>query len=206
MKTYNIFQYENNKKQTSQKNAFLRNFVHNADLEYVVMYNFKTELPVLTTKEIDSFVDRCIETCKVTGIHYLAGNLTPVTSIDYGTVTIDVSTINEQKIVIEFLTRRAILEVGYFDARFTDNCSVGDYAYRLSKTNLYPKLDEIKLPWLFGVSGCSSSNGVAKHIYDELSAGWFQYKYQTVPHLKEQNSFDNLKDALKEHKRANKDE
>lgn len=205
MKTYSFFQYENNKKQTSQKNAFLRDFVHNTNFEYAVMYNSKTELPVLAEHEIEEFVEQCIETGKVTGIHYLTGNLAPVTSIDYGAVKIDVGSINDQKVIIEFLTRRAISEVGYFDVRFTDNCCVGDYAYRASRSKLYPELDESKLPWLFSVSG-RSSYGVAKHVYEELSAGWFQYKYQTVPHLKERDSFDNLKDILKAHRKANKDE
>lgn len=204
MNNFSIFQYENNKKQTSQKNSFLRSFMHETKYEYAVLYNNKTELRVLSEQEIEAYARSCIDILKVTGIQYLTGKLQPVTSIDYGTVKIDVSTLNEQKIILEFISRKAITEIGYFDVRFTDNCSVGDYAYRLSKTSLYPDLNNDKTPWLFGTS-VDGVTGVAKHIYDEISAGWFQYKYQTVPHIKAQDSFDNLKDILKAHKKANKD-
>jgi hypothetical protein len=205
MNNFSLFQYENNKKQTSQKNSFLRSFMYDTNFEYAILYNNKTELRTLSEQEIEEYVQSCISVIQATGIQYLTGKLQPVTSIDYGAVKIDVSTINEQKIVLEFISRKTITEIGYFDVRFTDNCSVGDYAYRLSKTSLYPDLSVDKIPWVFGVS-TDIITGVARHVYDELSAGWFQYKYQTVPHIKAQDSFDNLKSILKAHKKANKDE
>ena len=205
MNNFSIFQYENDKKQTSQKNSFLRNFMHETEHEYAVLYNNKTELRTLSEQEIEEYAQSCVDVLKATSIHYLTGKLQPVTSIDYGIVKIDVSTLNEQKIILEFISRKAIAEIGYFDVRFTDNCSVGDYAYRLSKTSLYPDLYIDKIPWVFGTS-MDDVTGAAKHVYDEISAGWFQYKYQTVPHIKAQDSFDNLKVVLKTHKKANKDE
>ena len=204
MNNFSIFQYENNKKQTSQKNSFLRSLMHDTDFDYAILYNNKTELRALSERETEEYAQNCVNVLKATGIHYLTGKLQPVTSIDYGTVKIDVGTLNEQKIILEFISRKAIAEIGYFDVRFTDNCSVGDYAYRLSKTSLYPDLNIDKAPWVFGTS-VDSITGVAKHVYDEISAGWFQYKYQAVPHIKAQDSFDNLKDILKVHKKANKD-
>ena len=182
-------------------NSELRNFIQTTNKKYVFLYNEKTELAPLTDSNLTELIAKYENLHEHTHIHYLVGKTQPQKTLDYGSIKFVFGYINEQKFVYEFLTREAILKTGYFDVRFNDNCRVGDLVYRLSSKNLYPRQDVDKLPFVFDIEN-DSSEVYAKHVFNELSCGWFQYKYKNFPQIKEQESFDNIINSIKDYKKT----
>lgn len=202
MREYKIYTYEGRNNEVSVRNRHLRDFMHNELESWCVLYNTKSEVPRFTEAELSEYVGSVIQVSARTGIHYFTGVLEPVTTIDYGDgVLVEVGTMSAQRVVIEFVSREAVNTVGYFDARMSDNCYAGDYAFRLSEKNLYPKQSTGYLPWLFDVK--SNTRTTAKHVYSEISSGWYNYKYNNFPQLIQQDTIDNLKQTLKNLKKKN---
>jgi hypothetical protein len=200
-----IYKYLESSKNTSRLNDALRDFIQNTQASFVLLYNEKTELPTLRDDELTSTCQKYEEVYEHTGIHYFAGKIRPLKMMDYGPVKVGYGSITEQKFILEFITRQAILECGYFDVRFTDSCRVGDYIYRLSERGLYPHQDNDKLPCVYDIEH-NSSKDTAKHVFDELSSGWFNYKYKAFPQLKQTETLENVINSIKNYKHKIKNE
>jgi len=175
------------------KNNHLREFVHNSTSEYVLLYNSKLSL---SENELEKITQKYIEGVLGTGIHFFVGVISPITIIDYGKLKLSVGSIVTQNININFFTRKALLANGYLDTRFTDNCQVTDYAHRLSVHKLYPQLSKETLPWVFDVDHGVLSQDTG-HIFDNVSASWYQYKHQSHPLNLKLDEITNLTPALK---------
>jgi hypothetical protein len=184
-------------------NNTLRDFVHNNTEECALLYFTKTELQPLRDTQLQEYIELCEKTHQKTKLPILAGRLTPQQTIDCGGgVVLLAGSILEQKIITLFITRDAIQQVGYFDERMTDNCCYGDYVHRLSNNSLYPKLNTRYLPWIFDVA--TEEKSVGKNVMEEISCGWFNYKYVDFPQNKKYQEIDELKTALKEFIKASK--
>ena len=185
-------------------NKALRDFIHNNTENSVLIYFTKTELAELTEEQIQTYIELCKKTHQRTKLPMLVGRLRAQQTIDCGEgIILLAGSVLEQKIITLFLTREAIQSVGYFDERLTDNCCYGDYAHRLSDNNKYPKLSEKYLPWVFDVLTEEKLTG--KNVMDELSCGWFNYKYKDYPQNKKYQEIDELKGSLKEYIKSNKE-
>jgi len=185
-------------------NNILREFAHNETVDNALLYFTKTELPALTDVQLEGYIELCEKTFQRTKIPVLAGRLQAQQTLDCGDgVVLLAGSILEQKIITLFITRKAIQSVGYFDERLTDNCCYGDYAHRLSAAGMYPKLSVKHLPWLFDVA--TEEKTVGKNIMEEVSCGWFNYKHGDFPQNKKYQEIDDLKIALKEYIKRNKE-
>jgi hypothetical protein len=202
MKKYNntdVYEFTGD---VAEKNSYMREFMQKSDKEYIMLYNTRTEASNHTDEDIELLIQDYAAACRVTGIHYLTGTISPVTVIDYGNVRLRVGSITEQKINIEFITKDSIRRCGYFDIRFTDNCQCADYAQRLSVHMMYPELSSNFLPWLFDVES-NKLNIKAAHVFNEQSTSWYQYKYQNNPLALKLDEVANLSPLLKKIKKHN---
>jgi hypothetical protein len=200
MNTY-IHTYTDTSKKTNIINTALRKFIQDTQLPFILLYNNKTELPVCSEDELVTICKKYEQVYECTHIHYFAGKIQPIKTFDYGPVKINYGSIVEQKFVFEFITRQAILETGYFDVRFTDSCRTGDYVFRLSQKKLYPYQDVDKLPCVYDIEHDASN--VAKHTFDELSSGWFNYKYKAFPQTKQLETLESVITNIKNFKNNN---
>jgi hypothetical protein len=192
--------YSGKNTKTNKLNSNLREFIQETDKPYILLHNNDTELPRLSEHELQALCENYEQLYTVTSIPYFAGKVVPQKTLDYGPVKFSFGHITEQKITTEFITRDAILKNGYFDVRFNDNCRIGDYIYRLSNNELYPVQDIDKLPVVFDINQ-NANESYAKHVFEELSCGWFQYKHKNFPQLKEQESLENVITSIKKFKK-----
>jgi len=185
-------------------NKILRDFIHNSSEDCALIYFTKTELPVLTEEQVQSYMELCVKAHQKIKLPFFAGRLQAQQTIDCGSgVALLAGSILEQKIITLFITREAIQTVGYFDERLTDNCCYGDYVHRLSSAKKYPNLSTKHLPWLFDVA--TEEKKVSKNIMEELSCGWFNYKHGDFPQNKKYQEIEELKASLKEYIKSNKE-
>jgi hypothetical protein len=181
---------------TASKNQILREFVHNTDSEYFVIYNTNSELRVLLSSELITLADDYVKAINNTGINYFTGILTPKTTIDYGPVKINIGTGEEQKIILEVFTRTAIKAIGYLDTRLQDTLCSKDYAIRLGSTRYYPSRVTKTHPWLFDI--VHSTSTAAKQTLDTFASGWYKYKHDVLPWEQFGSDLETLKPQLKE--------
>lgn len=198
-KTY-IYEYSNRDIKTKHLNSTLRDFYQKSDKPYILLYNNKTELPELDTETLNQICAKYETAQELTHLHYLVGKVIPLKTFDYGSIKINYGTFTEQKIVFEFLTRQAISKAGYFDVRFADNCRCADYVHRLSEIKLYPHQDINKQPSAFDIVHEDTSS-TAKHVFDELSCGWYNYKHQNFLQLKQSEQLETVVENIKSYKK-----
>ena len=191
-----IYKYVESADVTSKINAALRGFIQNTQAPYVLIYNTKTEVPLIDDAKLETLCKEYEAAYSKSKIHYFAGKLTPIKTFDYGSFKLEYGNIAEQKIIVEFLTREAVLKCGYFDVRFVDNCRVGDYIFRLSEKTLYPMMDINKLPGVFDIQ-TDTYPYPAKHVFDNLSTGWYNYKYKAFPQTKQPQTVETVIESLK---------
>jgi len=195
-----IYEYSSREIKTKNLNAVLRDFYQKSDKPYILLYNNKTELPKLDVEQLKQMCEKYENVHEHTHIHYLAGKVTPAKTLDYGPVKVNYGTLTEEKIVFEFLTRQAIFKNGYFDVRFSDNCRCADYIHRLSHISLYPFQDVEKQPIVFDIVH-ENALDTAKHIFDELSCGWYNYKHKSFLQLKSTEKFETIIESMKAYKK-----
>jgi hypothetical protein len=187
---------------STQVNRALREFFHNSKAEQIIVYFTKTELPTLQESDIQKLIDAYTDFYHKTHLPMFVNRLLSKQILDCGNNTLlSAGSFPEQKINLLFLQKNAIKAIGYFDERYTDSCAFGDYAHRLSTVNLYPKLTKKHLPWLFDIN---HSQQTTKSILDELSSGWYNYKYEQFPQNLTYENFEELKKSLKEYILSNK--
>jgi hypothetical protein len=181
---------------TASKNQLLRDFMHNTDAQYFLLYNTNSELRIRFYNELVKKVDEYVKAVESTGINYFTGIVVPRVTLDYGDSKINIGTGREQKITFEFITRKAIETIGYLDVRLQDTLCAQDYAIRLGYTKLYPVRTNKTAPWLFDID--HSNTQYAKQTLDTLVSGWYQYKHGTPPWEEFVGNIDDLKPLLKE--------
>ena len=181
---------------TVTKNQLLRNFVHNTDAQYFVLYNTNSELRIRAYEELIKKSNEYVKAIEDTGINFFAGILVPKVTLDYGDTKINIGTGEAQKTTYEVFTRKAIETAGYLDVRLQDTLCTQDYAIRLGYTKLYPVRTSKMMPWLFDVP--HDNTQFAKQTLDTQASGWYQYKHGVLPWDQFTGNIDDLKPLLKE--------
>jgi hypothetical protein len=181
---------------TATKNRILRNFMHNTDAEYFVLYNTNSELRIRAYKELLKRCDEYVKTVEDTGINFFTGILVPKVTLDYGNTKINIGIGDTQKTTYEVFTRKAIEAIGYLDVRLQDTLCTQDYAIRLGYTKMYPARANKMSPWLFDIP--HDNTQFAKQTLDTHVSGWYQYKHGVLPWDQFTGSIEDLKPILKE--------
>jgi hypothetical protein len=181
---------------TANKNQILRHFINNTDKEYCLIYNTNSELRTYTYDELLDVTNSYIAATLNTGINFFTGIITPNVTLDYGDVKLNIGTGSEQKIILEFFTRKAINAIGYLDVRLQDTLCAQDYAIRLGATKHYPARAAKTAPWLFDI--VHNTTQYAKQVLDTYASGWYQYKHGTLPWEQFTANIEDLKPNLKE--------
>jgi hypothetical protein len=181
---------------TASKNQLLRDFMHNTDAQYFLLYNTNSELRVRFYNELIKKAEEYINAINSTGICFFAGILIPKTTLDYGDIKINVGTGDNQKVTFEVFTRTAINTIGYLDVRLQDTLCSQDYAIRLGYTKHYPTRASKTTPWLFDIE--HNNTQYAKQVLDTYVSGWYQYKHGVAPWEQFTGNIDDLKPLLKE--------
>jgi hypothetical protein len=181
---------------TASKNQLLRQFVHNTDADYFVLYNTNSELRIRSHNELIKTAENYISAIVNTGINYFAGIIVPKVTLDYGDIKINIGTGSEQKVTFEVLTRKAIEAIGYLDVRLQDTLCTQDYAIRLGATKYYPARTSKVMPWLFDID--HNNTQYAVQTLDTHGSGWYQYKHGSLPWDQFIGNIDDLKPLLKE--------
>jgi hypothetical protein len=195
---------------TADKNSLLRSFMHTEfafsdgihKADYFILYNTKSELKQLSYDEIINLSKKYVNAIEETGIQYFTGYLESKYIIDYGNTQINVSHGEEQKVILEVLSRKAVESVGYLDVRFQDTLCSMDYAIRLGGTKYYPSRTFKAQPWLIDI--VQGDSKIAKQVIDTHMAGWYKYKHESLPWEQQGGNLVNLKKELKEIKNDTK--